>query len=144
MKTSQKGINLIKNFEGLELKAYLCPAGVYTIGYGTTVLSGGEKVSEDLICTEEEAELFLKHDLYRFEKIVNEVVTSPINQNQFDALVSFCYNLGHVGESLLEAINTNHEDTRIKDLFAMYCYAGNKYLPGLYKRRSIEYELYAT
>ena len=90
METGQKGINLIKKYEGLALKAYLCPANVLTIGYGHT----GKDVIPDMQINEVTAEQILKRDLEKFEKAVDRLVTSKINQNQFDALVSFTFNLG--------------------------------------------------
>jgi lysozyme len=141
-KTSQKGIDLIKKYEGLKLKAYLCPANVMTIGYGTTFLPNGVKVPKDSVCTKEEAEMFLKNDLIKFEKHVTKVVTVPINQNQFDALVSFAYNLGSIYPTLLKMINVNPNDERIETQWLKYCYAGKVLLQGLHNRRVAEYKLY--
>ena len=89
MKTSQKGIDLIKQFEGCRLSAYKCPAGVWTIGYGHTYgVKAGQKISQ------KQAEEFLKDDLKSFEAAVNNYVKVPLTQNQFDALVSFSFNVG--------------------------------------------------
>lgn len=88
LKISQTGIDLIKSFEGCSLKAYRCPANVLTIGYGHT---GG--VKEGQVITQKQAEDYLRLDLGKYEKAVNDLGVT-FNQNQFDALVSFCYNLG--------------------------------------------------
>ena len=89
MKTSQYGIDLIKHFEGCELKAYKCPAGVWTIGYGHTKgVEPGDEWSED------HANHMLEVELEEYEGYVSKYVTAPLGQNQFDALVSWTYNLG--------------------------------------------------
>ena len=88
MRTSQKGINLIKEFEGCRLKAYKCPAGVWTISYGHT-----SNVRPNQSITREEAEKLLREDLRMYEHHVENTVKG-LNQNQFDALVSFTYNCG--------------------------------------------------
>ena len=90
MKISQTGIDLIKRFEGLELEAYQDIAGIWTIGYGHT----GPDVFEGWEISKFEAEELLRVDLVSREKAVNDLVRVPINQNQFDALVSFVYNVG--------------------------------------------------
>lgn len=146
MKTSQKGIDLIKSFEGLKHKAYLCPAGVPTIGYGTTVYPSGNKVQlTDKVITEAEAESLLKSDLIKFEHSVEHLVTSAITQNQFDALVSFAYNLGAknlADSTLLKKVNKAPYDTTIRAEFLKWNKAGGKPLAGLTRRRSAEADLY--
>jgi lysozyme len=149
MKTSQKGIDLIKHFEGLKLKAYLCPANVPTIGYGTTILPNGAKVPIDSICTKEEAEMFLKHDLIAFENQVLKLLKVEVNQNQFDALVSFTYNLGSgclAKSTLLKNINANLPI--VQGMFTAYSNARIKgllqSLPGLVRRRNAEFNLYVS
>lgn len=95
MKISKKGISLIKNFEGLRLTAYRDIAGVWTIGYGSTRYVGGETVkSGDELLTESHAEALLNDTLKVFTSVVSRMVKVPLNQNQFDALVSFAYNVG--------------------------------------------------
>ena len=89
MRTSNKGIELIKSFEGIKTKAYKCPAGVWTIGYGHT-----KGVQKGDTCTMAQAIEFLKEDLRVFEGAINDLVKVELNQNQFDALVSFVYNVG--------------------------------------------------
>lgn len=90
MRTSAIGIDLIKRFEGCRLSAYLCPAGILTVGYGHT----GSDVHSDSEITQEQAERLLVNDLRRFEASVIKSVTIPLAQCQFDALVSFSFNLG--------------------------------------------------
>ena len=89
LKTSQEGISLIKSFEGCELTAYLCSAGVPTLGFGHT-----RDVSMGDTCTQEEAETMLADDLVEFEDYVKNYVESELQQNEFDALVAWTYNLG--------------------------------------------------
>ena len=141
MKTSEKGKGLIKRFEGLHLKAYKCPAGVWTIGYGHT----GRDVREGMTITEEEAEGLLADDLVVFECAVARLVRVPIGQGQFDALVSFCFNVG-VGNfersTLLRKINVNPDDRGIADEFKRWNRAGGKPLRGLTERRLAEALMY--
>ena len=141
METGQKGINLIKKYEGLALKAYLCPANVLTIGYGHT----GKDVIPDMQINEVTAEQILKKDLEKFEKAVDRLVTSKINQNQFDALVSFTFNLGEgnlKSSTLLKKINANPSDKSIGAEFLKWNKGGGRVLSGLTKRRASEVDLY--
>lgn len=135
MKTSQKGINLIKKFEGIKTKAYLCPAGVWTIGYGHT-----KGVQKGDSCTMAQAVAFLKEDLETFEKHVNNL-NLQLNQNQFDALVSFCYNCG---PGNLKTLVRNRNLKQIADALSLYNKAGGVILEGLVKRRAAERELFIT
>lgn len=93
MKTSEKGISYIKNFEGLRLKAYQCSSSVWTIGWGSTLING-IKVENGVVIDEEMAENLLREDIRRHEDIITSRIKIPINQNQFDALVSHTYNTG--------------------------------------------------
>ena len=139
MKTSSKGIELVKRHEGLKLTAYLCPAKVWTIGYGHT---GGVK-SGDVI-TKAQAEEFLRADLNNAERPVNQQRLN-INQNQFDALVSFVFNLGSVNfqnSTLLKVIKANPLDARIKMELSRWVYSKGEVLPGLVLRRGEEADLY--
>ena len=139
MKTSKKGIELIASHEGLALKAYKCPAGVWTIGYGHT---GGVK-STDVI-TKERAIEFLQSDLKDAENAVNKNLPN-LNQNQFDALVSFVFNVGagNFGKStLLKKAKNNPSDATIRSEFNKWINGGGKVLPGLVKRRKEESDLY--
>lgn len=145
MKTSTNGINLIKKYEGIRHKAYLCPALVPTIGYGTTIYPNGVKVKLGDMCTTDEATTYLTHDLLTAETQISGVVESTINQNQFDALVSFVYNLG-IGNlsksTLLRKLNRNATDPTIADEFMKWNKAGGKVLTGLTLRRKDESILY--
>ena len=139
MITSQEGIDLIKNFEGCRLKAYKCPAGIWTIGYGHT--SG---VKEGQVITLEQAEQFLRQDLKRFETSVRNLVIVPIKQNQFDALVSFAYNLGATALStstLLKKLNNSDYNCAALE-FDRWVYANGNKLNGLIRRRAAEKELF--
>jgi len=146
MEISKRGLEIIKKHEGLRLSPYLCPADIPTIGYGNTFYENGVKVKlTDAPITNERAEELLKNTLKKFEDGVNKYVTREINQNQFDALVSFAYNLG-VGSlqtsTLLKRVNENPCDEDIKYQFSRWNKAGGKVLNGLTKRRKEEAELY--
>jgi len=145
-KISQGGIDLIKKFEGLKLKPYLCSAGVPTIGYGNTFYETGKKVTlNDPVITEKRAEELLAHLLVSFEKYVDSYCRDDINQNQFDALVSFAYNLGPnslKASTLLKKVNINPTDPTIKLEFLKWTKAGGRVLKGLVLRRGSEAALY--
>lgn len=145
-KISENGINLIKKFEGFSSTPYLCPAKICTIAYGATFYPNGKKVTMlDATITEERGLELLKHTLVKFEQYVDSYCRDDINQYQFDALVSFCYNLGPSNlksSTLLKKVNTNPNDPTIKDEFGKWTRGGGKTLPGLVKRRKSESELY--
>lgn len=144
MKTSQAMKELIARFEGLRLKAYKCPAGIWTVGIGSTTFNG-KRVTEGLVITKEQAYEQLERDLAVFENGVGRLVSKPINQDQFDALVSFSFNvgLGSLSRStLLKKVNADPSDPTIRDLFAMWNKAGGKVLAGLTKRRKAEADWY--
>lgn len=145
-KISVKGIELIKFFEGFSTKPYKCPAGVPTIGYGSTFYLDGRKVTmADKSITKIEGTELLKSMLVSFEKYVDSYCIDTINQNQFDALVSFCYNLGPANlksSTLLKKVNKNPNDESIRLEFMKWVKAGGKTLPGLVKRREAEANLY--
>ena len=139
MNVSETGIELIKKFEGCVLKAYKCPAGIWTIGYGHT-----SNVKKGQTITQEQAENYLKQDLNRFEISVNNLVNVRLNQNQFDALVSFCYNLGsgNLKNSTLLKLLNKKDYTGAAEEFDRWVYASGKKLSGLVKRRAAEKELF--
>jgi lysozyme len=145
-KTSKKGIELIKKFEGLKLKPYLCSAGVPTIGYGNTFYENNVKVKlSDPSISQERADQLLAFTLTTFEKYVDSFCRDDISQNQFDALVSFCFNLGPnslKSSTLLKKVNANPNDPTIKDEFLKWTKAGGKVLKGLVLRRTAESECY--
>ena len=139
MKTSPKGIALIKEFEGLRLKAYKCHGGIWTIGYGHTA-----GVKPGMVITEAQAEVYLKADLIAFERYLNGLGLT-LNQNQFDALISLIYNIG-IGNfqksTLLRKARINANDNSIMDEFLRWVYSKGRVLPGLQRRRLREMKLY--
>jgi lysozyme len=145
-KIGAKGLNLIKEFEGLKLKPYQCSAGVWTIGIGTTVYPNGEKVKPtDPAINEITSLLYLSHDLEYFCKQVDAFTTDAVNQSQFDALVSFGYNCGMgnlKSSTLLKKVNANPNDPSIAAEFLKWNKAGGKIVLGLTRRRQAESDLY--
>jgi lysozyme len=145
-KTSAKGIELIKSFEGLMLKPYRCSANVPTIGYGNTFYETGKKVSMgDAAITEKRATELLAWSLTKFEQYVDSYCIDTITQNQFDALVSFCYNLGPANlksSTLLKKVNKDPNDPTIRAEFMKWNKAGGRALKGLTRRREAEANLY--
>lgn len=139
MKTSPAGRALIRKFEGCVLRAYLCPAGVWTIGVGHT---RGVKQGDQ--CSQQQADLWLTQDLQDAEAAVSSVVRKPLTQSQFDALVSFTFNLGAkaLSEStLLILLNTGRYD-QAADQFSRWVNAGGKRLQGLVDRRAAEADMF--
>ena len=139
MNTSPKGIALIIEFEGLRLKAYQCPGGVWTIGYGHTA-----GVKPRMVISEAQAEEDLKADLIAFERYLNGLGLA-LNQNQFDALISFIYNVGignFSSSTLLRKVRVNPQENSIMDEFLRWVYSKGRVLPGLQRRRLAEMKLY--
>ena len=139
MKTTSKGVSLIKQFEGCRLKAYKCPAGVWTIGYGHTA-----GVKEGDTITQDTAEAYLRNDLEKYEKAV--MLYDDIyrfNQNQFDALVSFAYNCG-IGNLKNLTQSGKRTIAQISAKLPLYNKAGGVVLRGLQRRRAAEKELFDT
>lgn len=136
---SQKCIDLVKYFEGFEDKAYLCPANVWTIGYGRT-----RNVKEGDIVSEPQAERDLQEELIEFGEQVHRVVDSELTQQEFDALTSWTYNLG-VGNlqssTLLKKLNAGDKDSVPSEMLRWNKAAG-KVLAGLTKRRQAEADLW--
>ena len=145
-KTSPKGVELIKKYEGFRSKPYKCEAGVATIGYGATYYPNGQKVKlTDPAIDEKHASLLLEAMLNPYEKAVDSYCRDDINQNQFDALVSFAYNLGNSAlksSTLLKKINKDPNDKTIRNEFLKWVNAAGKRLPGLVNRRTEESNLY--
>ena len=141
MKISQDGINLIKSFEGLRLEPYHCSAGVLTIGYGST----GPHVKAGMSITESQAATLLAKDLQRFEAGVNELVKVPLTQGQFDALVSFAFNLGCgslENSTLLRRLNGGEDKAAVFcEELPKWVKGGGGVLPGLVRRREAEVKL---
>ena len=130
-----EGIALIKKFEGCELEAYQCSAKVWTIGYGHT-----KDVVEGMTISKEEAEEMLVDELHEYENYINQYVTTALSQNQFDALVSWVYNLGPANlkaSTLLKVLNQGkYEDVPAQ--IKRWNKAGGKVLEGLIRRREAE------
>ena len=140
MKISAAGIELLKQFEGCRLTAYQDSVGVWTIGFGTTT-----GVKEGQTISQVKAEEYLRFDLAIFEKAVTESLKVPVNQNQFDALVSFTYNVGvsaFRSSTLLNLINEKTDKKVVAAEFSKWVKAGNQTLPGLVSRRKAESELF--
>ncbi len=141
METSHKGIDLIKEFEGFSSEAYRCQAGVLTIGYGHT-----GNVREGQRCSREDAERWLIQDIAAAERFVNyETQGVKLRQCQFDALVSFCYNVGgnaFSGSTLLKKVSVNPDNPTIREEFSRWIYAGGRVSSGLVNRREAEADMY--
>jgi lysozyme len=139
MTTSEAGIELIKQSEGLRLEAYQDSAGVWTIGYGNTY-----GVREGDTCTQEWAEERLQDDVRRAEAHVTRLVKLPLMQGQFDALVSFVFNLGYYAlfrSTLLRKLNAG-DYSGAADEFLRWNHAGGKVLKGLTRRREAERHMF--
>jgi lysozyme len=144
MRMSAVGLDTVKEFEGLRLKAYKCPAAVWTIGYGHTSAAGSPIVTSDLEITREAAEEILKKDMGQYEDGVSKYVKVGLTQGQFDALVDFAYNAG-VGalakSTLLKKVNAEKFD-EVPAEFMKWTKGGGKELPGLVRRRRAEVKLW--
>jgi lysozyme len=138
---NKAGLDLIKSFEGLALKAYLCPARVWTIGYGST----GAHVKPGMVITEAEAERLLREDLMRFEDAVAKAAPDATD-NQFAAMVSLAFNIGEAGlrKSTVLRKHLAGDHLGAASAFAMWNKGGGKVLPGLTRRRAAEAQLYRT
>lgn len=145
MKASDKCIELIKRFEGFSAIPYKCPAGVWTIGYGSTRYADGKTVTPaDTPISESQAIHILYATLTTYEDAVNRYVSRSINQNQFDALVDFAYNAGAQNlrtSTLLKKLNGGDIAGASKE-FTKWVYANGKVLNGLMKRRLAEQALF--
>jgi lysozyme len=147
MYISKQGLDLIKQFEGLRLKAYLCPAGVWTIGYGHT-----KGVYPGMVITEELADKFLIDDVWQFEREVESLVQVPVTQGQFDALVSFAFNVGSdidedtiaegLGDSTLLRKLNRGDYAGAADEFPKWNKSRGRVVRGLTVRRSAERALF--
>lgn len=141
MKTSRKGIDIIKKWEGFMPAAYLCPANVWTIGYGHT---GGVNPGDTI--SRVDAEYLLQTDLLKFEKQVLSLIIVPLRQEQFDALVSFTFNLGAgaLQRSTLRMKLNRGDYNDAADEFLKWVWAGGRKLPGLLSRRIEERALFLS
>ena len=135
MNISDEGLSLIKHFEGCELKAYRCAANVLTIGYGST-----KGVTEDMEITQEGAEELLQEEMHEYEGYINDMVKVPLEQHQFDSMVSWVFNLGSgnlSSSTLLKKLN-NSEYDEVPEQIKRWNKAGGKVLEGLVRRREAE------
>ena len=135
MQISQEGLSLIKKFEGCELEAYKCAAGVWTIGYGST-----KGVNEGDTITQEGADKLLTEEMHEYEGYINDMVTADLKQNEFDALVSWVFNLGPSNLSsstLLNRLNNKMWDD-VPNQIKRWNKAGGQVLQGLVRRREAE------
>ena len=142
MKMGEKGIDLIKHFEGFSPTVYRCPSGVATLGYGST---HGITMDSPPITEEEGLELLML-DIAKFERGVNRLIDVPLNQNQFDALTSFAFNLGNgslQASTLRKKVNREDYEGAV-DEFPRWVFAGGRRLNGLVKRRYAERALFLT
>lgn len=140
MKTSSNGIDLIKHYEGCETEAYLCPANVWTIGYGHI-----KGVKEGDVITEQQAHDMLVEELNEYEEYVNTKVMVDLNQDQFDALVSWVYNLGSgnfTSSTLLKVLNSG-DYAGVPEQILRWNKANGQVLEGLSRRRESEAELFS-
>ena len=142
MRLSQDGLNMVKKYEGLFTKAYVCPAGVLTIGYGHT----GPDVKPGQRITEAQAEQLLRQDMGKFEAAVKRQVKVPLTQGQFDALTSFTFNCGEGAlkkSTLLKKLNAG-DYAGAQAEFQKWNKGGGRVLPGLVKRRAEEAQMFGS
>lgn len=139
----QASIDLVKVSEGCHLKAYRCPAGIWTIGYGTT---GFQWIKAGATVTQEQADDLLEQDLLRSASSVERLTKVHLNDNQFAALIDFVYNLGGgcYQASTIRARLNRKEYKGAADYILKYVYGGGRILPGLVKRRRLEYNLFMS
>jgi lysozyme len=147
MKASEKCLELIRRFEGFRSKPYRCPAGVWTIGYGSTRYADGTRVHQsDPPITEAQADEIMRATLGEYERAVDRYVSVFVNQNEFDALVDFAYNAGAknlLNSTLLKKLNAGDRKGAAKE-FERWVYADGQILGGLVRRRMAERVLFET
>jgi lysozyme len=145
MQINDAGLDIIKLFEGFRAEPYLCPANVWTIGYGTTQYQDGARVSEnDPSITEEDAVALLLESATKFGRVIEGLTPVDLTENQFSALVSFSYNVGtgNYRASTLRSKLLRQEYNEAADEFPKWCRAGGRILPGLVRRRAAERALF--
>lgn len=145
MKTSKNGIDLIKKFEGCSLKAYKCPANVFTIGYGHTGVVNGKQITPNMTITPLMAETLLAIDLQNFEYAIN-TLNLDLNQNQFDSLISFVFNVGigaFSSSTMLKKLKAKDYISASNE-FDKWIYSKGKKMAGLIKRRAEEKKLFIS
>ena len=145
MEVNKAGKDLIKRFEGCKLKAYKCPAGLWTISWGLTFYPDGTKVKEGDVITQQQAEDYFNAIVDDFAKKVDALIKSNVTDNNFSALVSFAYNVGMGNfqrSTLLRKVNANPKDKTILAEFKKWTRANGEVLKGLVRRREAEAKLY--
>jgi|TARA_B110000240_G_C13421618_1_gene419739 lysozyme len=140
MKISKNGLDLIKHFEGCELEAYKCPAGVWTIGYGHI-----KTAVEGMTITQHQADEMLIEEMNEYEGYINNSVRVDLTQNQFDAMVSWVYNLGsgNLNASTLLKVLNSGDYAGVPEQLLRWNKAGGRVLEGLTRRRQAEADLFA-
>ena len=145
MEVNKAGRDLIKRFEGCKLRAYKCPAGLWTISWGLTFYPDGTKVKEGDVITQQQAENYFNAIVDDFAKKVDALIKSNVSENNFSALVSFTFNVG-IGNfqrsTLLRKVNANPKDATIPAEFKKWVRANGEVLKGLVRRREAEAKLY--
>jgi len=145
MKLNDAGIDLMHQFEGCKLTAYLCPANKWTIGFGNTFYEDGRSVKQGDVISQERADKLFSMIAEDFAIRVRSLLKVTLNENQFSALVSFAYNAG-VGNlkasTLLKKVNVNPNDPTINDEFMKWISKGTSFERGLRRRREAESKLY--
>ncbi len=145
MEVNKAGRDLIKKFEGCKLRAYKCPAGLWTISWGLTFYPDGTKVKEGDVITQQQAEDYFNAIVDDFAKKVDALIKSNVSENNFSALVSFAYNVGMGNfqrSTLLRKVNANPKDKTILAEFKKWTRANGEVLKGLVRRRDAEAKLY--
>lgn len=147
MKTGERGLALIKEFEGCKLSAYQCPAGIWTIGIGSTHYGDGTPVTKSrTLPTEKAAIALLAATIGQYEKAVN-AVDAELTQNEFDALVCLCYNIGagnFSSSTLVKMLNAGEDKEEVAKQFVRWNKAGGKVMAGLTRRREAEAKLFLS
>lgn len=143
MRISDRGLDIIKEFEGFRARAYMCPAGVWTIGYGHT---RGVKAGD--VVNEQQATELLRNDVKEAEEAINGLVKVELSQWQFDALVSLVYNIGSgnfYNSTIRRLLNEGCDDEdRLRHAWCMWKRAGSRTLSGLIRRREKEFKLFTN
>jgi lysozyme len=140
-----KGIAIIRKYEGLKLRAYICPSGLATIGFGATFYENASRVQLGDKISRDRADQLLFFQVKLFADEVQRIVKVKLNENQLGALVSFCFNVGGAAfakSTLARKVNANPSDSTIRNEFMRWTRGGGKVLPGLVKRREEEANLY--
>lgn len=142
MRTGSAGLSLIKRFEGFSATPYRCPANIWTIGYGHVILAHERELLMQV--DEAQAERFLVQDVRAAERAVKMLITRPLRQNQFDALVCFTFNLGSgaLQRSTLRRVINRGEEEAVAGQWKRFIWAGGRKLSGLLRRREAELALY--